>query len=384
MIKPNSPHGYYTVGDQIYLNKPEALYQASLRKQTANWHFYEDVFGAMDWTVRPTGTIRELYRQRAQQLRDNYDYIIVNFSGGSDSWTVLNSFLANGIPVDEVYTRWGRAERNYRSADPTDVDARNLGSEYEYAVVPVLEYIEKNYPKINIVVNDYSECLQGELTEKMFFQSNQYQAMPSFFRFNRKSTHELEQERKNKRIAVVHGYDKIHCTSKDGNLYSYFTDTIGGTNDDPSRQFELFYWTPDFPSIPVLQSHCIKDFFKERPEFIKSLMSKGVPPTYNEYYKLVYREVCYPDYDPNTFQVGKAQGSILWKSDAWIMHYNPTYYKSWRWATGQFTKSIDDQYLSKLSGVTVGLKPYTSPLYLVSAGEDLTPFAFSNVNMIVK
>jgi hypothetical protein len=374
MIKPNSPHGYYTVGDQTYINKPEALYQASMRKQTVEWHFHDDVFGAIDWTVRPAGTVRELYQQRAQQLRDNYDYIIVNFSGGADSWTVLNSFLANGITVDEVYTRWGRAERKYRAADPTDFDSGNLGSEYEYAVVPVLEYIEKNYPTINIVVDDYSECFQRELTEKMFFQSSHFQAMPSFFRFNRKSTHELEQERKNKRIAVVHGYDKIRCISKDNNLYSYFTDTIGGVSDDPSRQFELFYWTPDFPSIPVLQSHYIKDFFKERPEFIKSLMSRGISPTFDEYNKLIYTEVCYPDYNPNTFQVGKQLGSILWKNDSWIKRYSPDYYKSWCWTTGQFTKSIDDQYLSKRSGVTLGLKPYSSPLYLVSAGEDLTPF----------
>ena len=46
--------------------------------------------------------IDELYRQRAHQLRDKYDYVVLWFSGGADSNNVLNSFIDNDIKIDEV------------------------------------------------------------------------------------------------------------------------------------------------------------------------------------------------------------------------------------------------------------------------------------------
>lgn len=58
-------------------------------------------FDDVNWT-EPTETFKELCKQRAQQIRDSYDYIILSFSGGSDSTTVLNTFLENNIYIDEI------------------------------------------------------------------------------------------------------------------------------------------------------------------------------------------------------------------------------------------------------------------------------------------
>ena len=67
-----------------------------------HWDFNESVFSSYDWTVEPNESIADLYRQRAQQLRDKYDYIVLMFSGGADSTTVLRSFLDNDIKLDEA------------------------------------------------------------------------------------------------------------------------------------------------------------------------------------------------------------------------------------------------------------------------------------------
>ena len=369
----NTPHGYYTVGNQIYLNKTEAIYKSTETKQLAKWNFHEDVYGKIDWTIRPQGNLRDLYRERAQQIRDRYDYVVVHFSGGMDSWTVLNSFLSNGIHVDEVFTRWARDERKYKDPDPNNKDESNLGSEFEYAVVPVLEHIQKNFPKTNIVIDDFSDSLQGELTEDLFFASNHYQSMPTFFRFNRKSEQELEQERKNKTVGVVYGYDKIRCTSINGDLYAYFSDCIGGTHLNPTRNVELFYWTREMPEIAVLQAHSVKDFVKEHTGFTDARVNPEKKLKYVDY-REIYQRSCYPDYNLDTFQVGKALGSLVWKSDAWIAQYNPEYYKSWRWVTDQFFKTIDNQYLAKRNGMTVGLNLFNSPLYLIEKSANLPDF----------
>jgi len=58
----------------------------------------------IDWTKEPKKSLKELMRQHAQLIRDSYDYIILYFSGGSDSTTMVNAFLDNNIYVDEIVT----------------------------------------------------------------------------------------------------------------------------------------------------------------------------------------------------------------------------------------------------------------------------------------
>lgn len=58
----------------------------------------------VDWTQEPKESIKELCKQHAQLIRDSYDYVILYFSGGSDSTTILNAFLDNNIPIDEIIT----------------------------------------------------------------------------------------------------------------------------------------------------------------------------------------------------------------------------------------------------------------------------------------
>jgi hypothetical protein len=329
VIPINSPHGYYEVGQYWpFLNKTEALHTASKYNKPVRWVFHENVFGSLDWTKIPTQTISELHRDRAQQIRDQYDYVIVNFSGGMDSWTVLHSFLSNNIHIDEIYTRWARKERNYKSADPLNTHESNLSSEFEYAVLPVLDYIKNTYPKINIVIDDYSEELEKDLPDNAVLLSNQYQTMPTFFRFNRKSEQEKQAEKQGKKIGVVYGCDKIRCQVENNNFYAYFMDCMGGSDSDPSRKVEMFYWSKDFPMIPVAHAHGIKNYIKNnftvQSEQKDSVVKK-------QEYREIYQKVCYPEYNIQTLQVGKPLGSLVWESDYWIKTHNPRFYDSWTW-----------------------------------------------------
>lgn len=371
MIK-NLERGFYQVGDRVFTNKMLALYEASKSKSEVKFNFHNEIYSNLDWTQRPNGILKDLYKQRAQQLRDEYDYITINFSGGADSWNVLNSFLSNGIKVDEVYTRWGLAERKFTPANNKDTFEYNTGSEFEYAVLPVLKYLEKNYPEINIVVDDISECFHEELTEKKFLDSDQYQMAACFFHTVRQSDKEKQAEKNKQKIAVVYGYDKINCKIRDGNLYAYFADGMCGgdaTLYNSSRKFECFYWTPKFPLIPVLQSHYIMDFLKNDIVINKEF-------TYEKMrYRDLYIQACYPEYDKNTFQCRKMLGSIVSKSEFWINQYNKKFFNSWKWHVNQCLDSIDSRYVVKQKihvvrdiykeDVIVGLHKFHTKEYLV-------------------
>lgn len=61
----------------------------------ANWD-------TLDWSQEPVESLTELFKQRAEQLRSQYDHLILYYSGGRDSETVLQIFRDNQIPLDEV------------------------------------------------------------------------------------------------------------------------------------------------------------------------------------------------------------------------------------------------------------------------------------------
>jgi hypothetical protein len=346
------PQGFYQIDDKIYFNKDLALC-SNKNISEIKWNFHDDIFSAEDWTKKPRGTLKDLYKERAQQLRDQYDYLVVHFSGGADSWNILNSFFSNGIKIDEVFTRWGLAERKFKAASSLDLGEKNLGSEFEYAVIPVLEYIKKNYPKTKIFIDDISFCFQQEMTEKHLLDSYQYKMMQSPFRFSRKSEYQLAAEKQNKRVAVVCGYDKIKCEVKDGNFYAFFQDGIGGGETEQNNNMEFFYWSKNFTKLPIMQAHYIKDYFLEN----------GVDKTIK--YRSLYTKICYPEYNNKTLQVNKLLGTYISASDNWIMLYNPRYYDSWRWHINQFYKSIDNKFISFHKGVKVGLEPSKGKKYLI-------------------
>lgn len=349
--------GYYQTAGQKYTNKTQALLEATKHRSDIHWNFHDHVFETQDWTRRPQGTLKDLYKLRAQQIRDSYDYVIVHFSGGADSWTVLHSFLSNNIHVDEVYTRWARDERKYRSANAVDLHQRNLGSEYEYATEPVLKYIEKNFPQTRICVDDYSEAYNKELNENHLTNVSHYATLGTFHRFSRRSSWELEAEKKGKRIGVIYGFDKIQHRLVNGKFYSYFVDRIGSNDSVPGRTAEGFYWTPFMPEIPIMQSHDLKNYYQTQLHAIKT-------NTLN--CRQSFLSICYPDYNINTFQVGKPAGSMIWSSEVWIHKHNPRYVKSWQWMFDQFFNHIDNKYFDIFSGkIKLGYKTINSNLYHV-------------------
>lgn len=364
----DSVYGYYQVGDQVYLNKTEALYQATQRNLPVKWHFHEEVFSTIDWTHRPAGTLRDLYRERAQQIRDNYDHVIINFSGGMDSYTVLHSFISNNIHVDEVVTRFpNKAERKLQPVS-TDRYQGNMGSEYELACYPVLKYIEKFHPEINVVFDDISECIEQELTVDDYLVSHSWQTLLSFSKFTRQTEQELRAIEQNKRVAVVTGAEKTHVLSQDGIFYGFFQDQSNG-GEVPGRTTEFFYWNKHFPLIPVLQAHCLKDFIVQD---MSANPSKIYTP---DDIRSVYHQACYPDYDIGTFQTDKIIGTWPWPSDRWIKKYNSKFVDSWSWVTSQYFNSIDQKYIKQIKGQgPVGFQFQRSPYYKVADNTGLPDF----------
>ena len=114
LISNKDKFGYYSVGDIKTFSKIEAIELGKKIKRWPRWDFNDSIFGHYDWTTPSSLSLKELYRRRAQQIREKYDYVVIWYSGGADSFNVLDSFLSNGIKVDEIAHCWSvKADKTY-------------------------------------------------------------------------------------------------------------------------------------------------------------------------------------------------------------------------------------------------------------------------------
>ena len=316
-------NGYYSVGDAVAVHAVPAYQEATRTKLPIKWNFNDEVYNNFDWRSRLNLPITELYRMRAQQLRDKYDYLILWFSGGADSTTVLESFVNNGIHLDEVVVTWARGQTAGKYTPNFNTDASNLISEWDFSIEPKLKWLSTYHPHVRITVLDH----MGEMdlhedradtwtvTEKHNYASIQRQ------RISDKAL--VERSKQYKNIASIAGSNPPEVVLCDGQwLATYFNNVLasGGNGksdyllDGTPRNVEYFYWSPDFPEIVREQCHLVLDHLNANPslrELVHSYSLKekkfGISKNtdLHEARRTMIKSLVYPNWDLSTFQVKK-------------------------------------------------------------------------------
>jgi len=286
---PTLDNGYYlyngnihtdrhSIADEI-LSDPIKLKEynktnALRSDEVVKFIFHDEHFSKFDWTKEPPESLQKLYRQRAIQLRDKYKYLIVGYSGGSDSHQILQTFLDNNIFIDEVFTsNWEKLldgiDRNELASD----EHLKFFLEYELNVVPMLKLIKEKSPLTKITVADTSDFLYNDAKSGKFEVLGMLRTNGGSFRgllvpipqtmklFSGYYVNKMSQDS----IALISGIDKPLIGIYDKSIFLHFSD-VGYTYDklinnkiiDKTCKIEYFFWTPDFPFIPMKQAHVVK------------------------------------------------------------------------------------------------------------------------------
>lgn len=318
MIQDDYYYGYYKVGEEKFKSKLFAAIKSTETNQPMTWHYHDDLFAA----VKPTGNIslKELYKQRAQQLRDKYDYLILYYSGGSDSWTVLNTFLENNIKIDHLVVRWPMSALNKGIYVPNNVNrsATNTLSEWDFTIKRDLEYITKNYPNIKIEVVDWLENVSTDIfNDSILERTLGYATMSALLRVNKgTSPTEIKLVEQGKKVGTIYGIDKPYLISHNNKVYFYFHDgAICICQPRPENPYgtEYFYWTPDMPQLVVEQAYQIYLYYTRNPNFSNVIHSSKYRQWDNQTlqtYELsvdVSKSIIYPDWDNSKFQAHKSK-----------------------------------------------------------------------------
>lgn len=288
--------GYWQVGDKKFSNKFYALLHATKTSQDVQYIYFDNVWKHFDRTLLGKISLNELYRQRAQQLRDQYDYLILYFSGGADSYNVLRSFLDNNIPLDEVCVKWPMAAIKAQVYKPNEVDksAKNTLSEWDFAIKPVLDWLKQYHPTVKINIVDWTENYSPEIyTEELFLKVNTWNDVEIPFMISY-SDSEIRNLEKGKTVGSIYGIDKPILGHRGNKWFLSFTDTgtgMGIPSQENRYGTEYFYWSPNFPILAMEQAYQLVEYISKNPHLKQYYYSDISMPTWSVDFTLISIQV---------------------------------------------------------------------------------------------
>ena len=324
--------GYYLVDQtKIFASASSAMYYCTLNN-TRDLKFIldADVYKQIDWTIEPKTDLWELYKQRAQQLRDKYDYIILRWSGGADSTNMVQSFLQNDIRPDEIQTCTMEAP-GYKPKDGMHIEQREnfhlIKNDVERLGVKMTTVNTADFYEHGFDDPDWQFVSTSPRT-------NSYSKFMQMYNLNHYKNIAL----KYTNPVVVDGLDKPQITNVDGEMVAYFCDlqqmVTGFTHNFDSNHTafaikkERFYCTGDLPELTIKQSHIVANYIQNREDMKRvtalGYNTEGFPEeTYSE---MVIRLLYYKSWKNNFFSIGKFENkqnvingkSIFGYRDHWL------------------------------------------------------------------
>lgn len=342
--RTNHDHfGFYEIGPYKTYSKLDAIEVSAKTGIDLRWNFNNAVFQQFDWKAEPPGDISFWYAERARQIREKYDYIVLFYSGGADSWNMLKAFVDNNIFVDEI--------AHYIVYDGTslslDIDFNQEVKVSSYPTVKKLIETNPTYKNTKHRVLDGGTNLIKKVTtadsEDYFYNeaNTMFSVWGTTFSDMRETLPDYrELIEKKKSVCFVWGYEKPKVVQGSDSKYKIqFSECAAGMIAKPRHQFdnsqcefnEAFYWSPDLPELISKQAHLIKRYIEncdvsivdnyflqndDEPTFDYCIQFKRGNKKYRITNHAVHRLI-YPGWDTNTISCGKPISPLLSFKDAW-------------------------------------------------------------------
>ena len=362
--------GYYTVGTHFKTySKLLAIEEMQRTGTHLEWHFNKAQYSAFDWTQEPSESLDELYRRRAQQIRDNYDYVVLWYSGGPDSWCMLDTFIRHGIKIDEI------AHIHSYAADQDRHSVFN--EEIFFTAIPHAQKIIEQNPGIQQRVVDISEII-----DKIYLRPDvkfdyiyNIKGIASANSLARSYIREYVDDYKRiidsgKKMCFLWGSEKPRIKQFDNQYHACFIDVFSETNlrlqsmADQGYYDEWFYWAPDTAKIVAKQSHILLKIINNEPGTSAWWTTSGgahIPQNRSGQYLRndVYHDMIYPGWDPGTLVAPKPQNLLLSERDNWFWNQNSSTAENLKNAQGginELLKRVGSYWVNNTADLTRGIK----------------------------
>lgn len=358
--------GYYICNGIEFTSKINACIYAETVNKPVNWFFKNHIHDVFPWEIEPPETLDQLYDRRCRELREKYDYIILSYSGGSDTNNILESFMRQNLHIDEIVTNHiTEATEKLTVLNPRNTHPSNFNAEHQLQAVPRLKEIYNKLPRTKITVLDVSKAVISALDgkeEDWVLNRREGVSVGMVFRYNHFYFSEVRKQfDKNLKICIIVGIDKPRTFIKDGIFYMRFTDSavnmssIADHNEYPNAKIEYFYWND--PVIVAKQAHVVKHWVEERP-VIRRMWENVTFETYRKYHEPWLKSIVYTTWKTEWFQADKAVGGWHCEFDQWFhMSMKDTKnYEVWRRGIDYLSKAASKSLMFK-NGQPDGLQP---------------------------
>lgn len=352
--------GYYKCNGINFQAKIDALLYASKENKPVEWMFFQDEFSKYPWTIEPLDSLDSLYDKRSKDIREKYDYVILSYSGGSDSNNILESFIRQNLHIDEIITSHiTDATKRIQVLDPKVKSGWNYSAEYQLQILPRLDYIKNTIPNTKITILDTSDMALNLIKQfddvDWVLGKNDQLSVGQLFRYNYFNFSDVKKQLdKNLKVAIIVGIDKPKIRiSRDNKVYTRFVDiimnapgaSINSYNTEYSNvSIEPFYWSAEALPILCKQAHVIKKWLIMNPDkqFYWRDLITDTDYERRKAQEILLRNILYSTWNQNWFQTYKS--CFPWQSegDSWFTQ-DPQFSKEygiWKKAISFLTQKL--------------------------------------------
>lgn len=284
----NPYHYYYKINNKKYADRLGFLVENVNAFTNSEVTFcipkIESSFDSLNLFEEPKESLNDLYKQRAIQLRNDYDYIILFYSGGADSHCILETFLLNNIFIDElvIYDSVDLPSKTkIKNEDPEGfvyLESEGRGREIQHSAIPLAKHFIETYSP-NTKITYFSSLLEEHLkfwknmTKDKFFYNldTVFTSLISNFTVFRTRNPNVfspnwKKIKSTKKTVSLWGREKPAIKYNDTGFYFFFTDNLFQATFDPCFNLsedgfpnihEFFFIHPSCPKLFLKQAHVL-------------------------------------------------------------------------------------------------------------------------------
>ena len=304
--------------------------------------YYEDAFyDNVTWKIEPSLSLKELYKLRAQEIRDTYEYVILFLSGGVDSRNVFESFYLNKIHIDEIVCVGAFSQDRHRGSKENNNDEIyvNTNPLLDSVFLPNTKITYFDYTKL------YTQPYEFELIKK--FGDNWAYQLAYFKSFHKFFWYEIEKHLHidgSKKTCYILGVAKTALGMDKNGKYVIFNESdVTSFYAQTQNLFrENFYFAQTQIGADIVKKQAytmfnLYELYNNKNEFIKN------------YYK-IYDKIIYDLKFPLIMKTRKTQKAFFSHRDTYMQkHTESEIYKIWYAGLQKLSSDIGLNYAPHFS-----------------------------------
>lgn len=307
---------YYASDGTRFISKIEAIAYSKLCNKQISLYYHDEVYTKIDWKLEPTQSLDFYYKEQAQRIRDNFDYVILCYSGGYDSTNILETFYFNNIKLDKIVIV-GAFDQDSKYG----VDENHNGELYHNAF-PYLK--ELNLDDITQVC-DFTKTFTN-LNSLSITKCGPYWIdhvgtwfSPHNWFWRDIENYVVPDNMKNKSVALVFGKDKPSLFPNSNNDLTEFmfgdpgVTSYGNYGGSENVKRINFYWDPTYPEILLKQLHVLKKTYQIN-KFFEIDRTNGT----QKYKNYSVNDIVYNLRRPLVFKSPKSSSNVLSLRDFYL------------------------------------------------------------------